>query len=127
VSKSSAEGSTCSVGGGEGNEGVDSNGGGELGGGVGTLLEDASTNLALRLLPSRKIYKTHQKNIVKYALGSGIRKCIGGSWRELTFLSFLVVVVLLPVWCLSCQLFFNAKIRTSTCLSSITYLHDLYL
>jgi hypothetical protein len=60
---------------------------------VGTLLEDASTNLVLLLLPSRKIHKTHQKNIVKYALGSGIQKCTGGSWGELTFLPFLVLVV----------------------------------
>jgi hypothetical protein len=63
VLKSLVEGSTCSVGGGKENITVDSNGGSELGGAMESLLGDASTNLALCLLPSKKIYKTHKKTL----------------------------------------------------------------
>jgi hypothetical protein len=63
VSKSSVEASTCTIGGREENIIVDSKGGGEFGGGVGSLLVDASTNLALRLIPSKKIYKTPKNTL----------------------------------------------------------------
>jgi hypothetical protein len=66
VSKSSVEAFICTVGGGEESIAVDSKGasecGGDCGGVMWRVLVDASTNLTLRLNPSKKIYKTYKES-----------------------------------------------------------------
>jgi hypothetical protein len=41
------------------------------------VLVDASTNLALHLNPSKKIYKTHKECNENFAQHKGIRNCTG--------------------------------------------------
>jgi hypothetical protein len=61
ISNPSLEGSTTTIGSQEGNLTIDANRRDGFGGGFGSLLVDASNNLALHCIPSWKIYNIHKK------------------------------------------------------------------